>query len=78
MDTGFVTSEQIALILSCDECTDPNELVCRCLAEHGLKTWGQTNIKLFIRGRHSLLLAQPSPPRRRRICSGEPRIRRRS
>lgn len=78
MDTYIVTSEQIAILLQEDEHGDPFQLVRRCLIEHGLTPWGYPEIELFIRGGNELLLARPSPPRRRRIDEGEPRIRRRS
>ena len=78
MDTGFVTPEQIALIVSREDCADPQALVRRCLAEHGLPVWRRASIALFIRGQRLLLLAQPSPPRRRRLRPGEPRLRRRT
>ena len=78
MDTYIVTQEQIALILRDDACDDPFSLVRDCLLAHGMRPWSDPVIELFILGRRVLLLARPSPPRRRRIRCGEPRIRRRS
>ncbi len=78
MDTYIVTSEQIAVILKTEETADLFQLVRACLIEHGLPAWSSPKIDLFIRGDQRLLLARPSPPRRHRTYSGEPRIRRRS
>lgn len=78
MTPSAVFPDVVALLLGMDEPSiqEIDRVVAEALTAAGCVPWRAMEAELYGRGAQRLLIARPAPPRRRRLVSPVPRLRR--